>query len=76
MTVQAIHADVDPKERRLRAEVARIRDSLNDGDIEKILLVKGDSQIADCMTKANAKCDDILQIFQNGRLEGRFIKYS
>ena len=57
---------VAPKERRLRLEVARIHDSLNDGDIKEIVLVKGDSQIADCMTKANAKSDDILQIFQTG----------
>ena len=63
---QTIHANVAPKERRLRLEVARIHDSLNDGDIKEIVLVKGDSQIADCMTKANAKSDDILQIFQTG----------
>ena len=66
---QAIHANVAPKERRLRAEVARIRDSLNDGDIEEIVLVKGDNHIADCMTKANAKSDDILQIFQTGQVD-------
>ena len=66
---QTIHANVAPKERRLRAEVARIRDSLNDGDIKEIVLVKGENQIADCMTKANAKSDDILQIFQSGELE-------
>ena len=66
---QTVHANVAAKERRIRAEVARIRDSLIDRDIKEIILVKGGDQISDCLTKANASSDNLLQIFQTGHFK-------
>ena len=66
---QMVHANVAAKERRIRAEVARIKDSLNDGNIKEIVLVKGADQISNCLTKANANSDDLLQIFQTGHFK-------
>ena len=64
---QAVHANVAAKERRLRGEVARVRDNLVLGDITNIVLVSGKKQLANGLTKSTASNYEVLEIFQTGK---------
>ena len=64
---QAVHANVAARERRLRGEIARVRDNLILGDISNIVLVSGKEQLANGLTKATASNYEVLEIFQTGR---------
>ena len=64
-----VHANVAAKERRLRAEVSRIREALRRGNISEIILVKGPKQLANALTKRTADPSEILQILQTGELQ-------
>ena len=64
-----VHANVAAKERRLRAEVSRIKEALRRGNISEIILVKGPKQLANAMTKRTADPLEILQILQSGEIQ-------
>ena len=67
---QDCHAIVHAtKERRLRAEVSRIREALRRGNISEIILVKGPKQLANAMTKRTADPSEIMQILQTRELQ-------
>ena len=59
--------NVAARERRLRGEIARVRDNLILGDISNIVLVSGKEQLANGLTKATASNYEVLEIFQTGR---------
>ena len=60
------HANCAAKERRLRAEVSRIKEALRRGQISELVLVKGPKQLANAMTKRTADPTELLRIFQTG----------
>ena len=60
------HANVAAKERRLRAEVGRIKEALRRGNVSELVLVKGPKQLANAMTKRTADATELLRIFQTG----------
>ena len=60
------HANVAGRERRLRAEVSRIREALRRGHVPELILVKGPKQLVNVMTKRTADPTELLRIFQTG----------
>ena len=49
---------------RLRTDLAKLKQSLKDGETTNFILVKGDAMIADCLTKRGASAEDLLKILR------------
>ena len=65
-TYDTIHSTVASDNRRLRSEIARIKENLNMGEITSLSWKPGKEMVADCLTKRTASSADLLDIFQSG----------
>ena len=65
-TYDTIHSTVASDNRRLRSEIARIKENLNMGEITSLSWKPGKEMVADCLTKRTANSADLLAIFQSG----------
>ena len=53
---------------RLRTEIAVLGESIEKGEISKLVCIPGKKMIANCMTKRGASGKDLLDILRNGYL--------
>ena len=64
-------------DKRLRVDIASIREFLKINDIRQIKWCAGDGQLANCMTKQGASGYELLKILQCGKMPDEFSnKYS
>ena len=54
---------------RLRVDVAAMKESLNNGEISKLVRVESKEMIADCLTKKRASSKALLELLRMGRKE-------
>ena len=56
------------EDHRLRIEVAVLKESLEEGELNKIEAVSGKAMIADCLTKRGASAKLLLDIVKKGKM--------
>ena len=66
-TVNAVHSTTSVHDKRLRRDVAGIKQLLNEGEVERVVWCSGKEQLADCMTKRGAPAWDLMKVFQTGQ---------
>ena len=66
-TVDAIHSTAPVEDKKLRRDVARIKQMLNTKEIRSVSWCPGKEQLADCMTKRTASAFNLLEVFESGR---------
>ena len=70
-TVQAIHSTAPVEDKKLRRDIAIIKQMLNEREISSVSWCPGKDQLADCMTKRTAPTFNLLSVFQSGRRVGQ-----
>ena len=66
-TVDAIHSTAPVEDKKLRRDVARIKQMLNTKEIQSVSWCPGKEQLADCMTKRTASSFNLMKVFKSGR---------
>ena len=66
-TVDAIHSTAPVEDKKLRRDVARIKQMLNTKDVHSVSWCPGKEQLADCLTKRTASSFNLMKVFQSGR---------
>ena len=66
-TVEAIHSTAPVEDKKLRRDVARIKQMMNLKEIRSVSWCPGKEQLADCMTKRTASSFNLLQVLKSGR---------
>ena len=56
------------EDRRLRPDIALLREKLAKGEIKDIKWVESSLQLADCLTKAGASSRPLLEVLSSGKL--------
>ncbi len=65
---KAIYSESEVGERMLRADIAMIKDMIEDGRLAQVVWVAGKSMLADILTKRSVNKIPILDVLENGRL--------
>ena len=63
-TVDAVHSTAPVEDKKLRQDVARIKQMLNTKEIQSVSWCPGKEQLADCMTKRTASSFNLLRVFK------------
>ena len=66
--IQALNSTKMVDDRRLRIDVASIKESMENNEISDIRWIRGENQIANCMTKRGASPYSLLNIVVNGKI--------
>jgi len=66
-TVDAIHSTAPVEDKKLRRDVARIKQMLNTKDVHSVSWCPGKEQLADCLTKRTASSFNLMKVFRSGR---------
>ena len=66
-TVDAVHSTTAVGDRKLRRDVSKIKQLLNEKEISSVQWCPGNMQLADCMTKRTASSYELLKLFQTGK---------
>ena len=66
-TVEAIHSTAPVEDKKLRRDVARIKQMMNLKEIRSVSWCPGKEQLADCMTKRTASAFNLMQVLKSGR---------
>ena len=66
-TVEAIHSTAPVEDKKLRRDVARIKQMMNLKEIRSVSWCPGKEQLADCMTKRTASSFNLMQVLKSGR---------
>jgi hypothetical protein len=64
----AIYSESEVEERMLRADIAIIKDMIEEGTILEVRWVEGKEMLADLLTKKGVKKDPLLEVIQNGAI--------
>ena len=64
--VDAIHSTTNISDKKLRRDVAAIKQMINEGEVTGVSWCSGKDQLADCMTKRGAPSWDLVEVFQSG----------
>ena len=67
--VEALGSTRMVDDKRLRVDVAAIKETLEKGEISNIQWVPGENQIADCLTKRGSSGYKLMNIMQSGKLQ-------
>lgn len=70
--IEAVFSTKLVDDKRLRVDIAAIREFLKTNDIRQIKWCAGDSQLANCMTKQGASGYELLKILQCGKMPDEF----
>ena len=70
-TVDAVHSTAPVEDRRLRRDIAAIKQMLNQKQVKGISWCPGKYQLADCMTKRGAATWELMEVFQTGKRVNR-----
>ena len=63
-----IHSTKLVSEKRLRIDIAVIKQMLERKEIDSVTWVDASHQLSDCLTKRGASCEKLLQVFKTGSL--------
>ena len=66
-TVDAVHSTTNVTDKKLRRDVAGIKQMMSEGEVTKVTWCPGKEQLADCMTKRGASAWDLMEVFRSGR---------
>ena len=66
-TVEAVHSTTNVADKKLRRDVATIKQMMNEGEVASIKWCSGKEQIADCMTKRGAAPWSLMEVFKTGK---------
>ena len=61
---RAITGTTAPTDKKVRCEAAGVRESLMEGEVERVRLVRGKAMLADVLTKRKVEPNDLLHIIQ------------
>ena len=67
-TYDAVHSTTNIAEKRLRREIGMIKESLSNGDLSRLVWVKGEHQLSDALTKKGTDTLKLRQVVQTGKL--------
>ena len=70
--VESIYSTKMVKDKRLRIELASIKEVIGNNLIEAIIWIESGLQLADCMTKQGASGERLLSILRSGSLDVAF----
>ena len=65
--VDAVHSTTNVSDKKLRRDVAGIKQMMREGEVNKVTWCPGKKQLADCMTKRGAASWDLMEVFQTGK---------
>ena len=63
---QALTKTTAPTDKRVKCEAQAVREALLEGEVKRIRLVRGETQLADVLTKRKTSPADFLHIVQTG----------
>ena len=66
--VDAIHSTKSVEDKRLRIDIASLKELVTTGEVNSVRWCPGALQLADCMTKKGAKADELMNILRTGKL--------
>ena len=66
--VESIHSTKLVDDKRLRIDIAAIKECLNREDIQEVRCCSGSDQLADCLTKRGASGEKLRAVLQTGSL--------
>ena len=61
-----VHTTAMVDDPRLRTEIACLKESLQNGEVNNFFLIPGKKMLANCMTKRGASAKDLLEIIRSG----------
>ena len=64
----AVHSIKSIVDKRLRIDIAILREMLERKELKDIQWIDGKQQLANCLTKRGASCESLLQVLYNGML--------
>ena len=67
-TFDSVHSTTDVSERKLRREIAVIKQMLREKDLEELIWIRGPHQLADPLTKLGANGETLMQVMQEGKI--------
>ena len=70
----AIYSESEVAERMLRADIAMIKDMVEEGKVQEIKWIEGKSMLADILTKRNVNKIPILEVLETGRIAEDMLK--
>ena len=70
----AVHSATDVGERRLRREIGMVKQWISQKEIEKLVWVPGDLQLADILTKKGVNPTKIMMVLQTGKIGSEYIR--
>ena len=65
---QALYSTKLVDDKRLRLDIAAIKESVDRNEIATVKWIHGDEQLANCLTKRGASSHKLMQILMNGYL--------
>ena len=71
---EAVHSSTNVAERRLRREVSMVKQALKQKEIEQLIWIPGQHQIADVLTKKGVNPNNIKLVLQNGKFPEELFK--
>ena len=66
---EAVKSNKAVTEKRLRVEIEGIKESIENGQVEKLIWIHNSKQLADCLTKKGASAVPMLKVLEQGKLE-------
>lgn len=63
-----LHSTKSVSEKRLRIDIAAIKEMMHRGEISKVKWVESSSQLSDCLTKKGASCKKLITVLKSGRM--------
>ena len=63
-----IYSEKANDQKRLRAEIAGVKESIEEGLLEEVKWVPGASMLADILTKQGVKSDNLMSVLQEGKM--------
>ena len=73
--VEAVHSTTAVNDKRLRRELAAIKEMLGRGEVTSVKWVPGSQQLADTLTKRGVSGDKILSVLQEGEFDPTLIDH-
>ena len=66
---KAVHSTSQVEDPWLIPDIAMVKDALDEGTVSEVRLVPGNKMIANCLTKAGASGEDLLEVLRTGMYE-------
>ena len=73
-TYDSVHSTTDVQERKLRREIGVIKEMILAKELDQLIWVRGQYQLADPLTKLGANGDTLMQVMQSGEIPEEFMR--